>query len=110
MPNYGYHFARAEGQAMRRLYASALPLVVRQKITPVRDLPFDVFSYSSEADLPEQVASTRSFLKHAGRPRCFTVMSDGSHSQQSMSLLRSIDASVRVERAIDSVPSDLQER
>jgi hypothetical protein len=101
MPNYGYHLARAEGHALRRLYSAALPLLVRQKIEPPRELAFDVFSYSSEADLPEQVASIRSFLKYAGRPRSFTVMSDGSHFARSTALLRSLDSSVTVGFATD---------
>ena len=55
MPNLGYHFARAQGAAVRRLYAAALPALVRQKLTPSREVPFDVFSYSSEADLPRKL-------------------------------------------------------
>src|SRR3954451_22441853 len=107
MPNYGYHFARAEGQAIRRLYAAALPLLVRHQINPPRELGFDVFSYSSQANLPEQVASIRSFLKYAGRPRSFTVMSDGSHSERSLALLCSLDSSVTVGSATDCPTSDL---
>src|SRR4051794_6783113 len=110
MPNYGYHLARAEGKAIRRLYAAALPLLVRHQINPPRELGFDVFSYSSEADFPEQVASIRSFLKHAGRPRRFTVMSDGSHSERSIALLRSVDSSITVRPTTDCLPSDSPER
>jgi hypothetical protein len=48
--------------------------------------------------LPEQVASIRSFLRHAGRPLKFTVVSDGSHSDASLRLLRRVDPSVVVTR------------
>jgi hypothetical protein len=46
--------------------------------------------------LPEQIASIRSFLRHVGRPRSFTVASDGSHSRQSIHLLEQTDRSVLV--------------
>ena len=101
MPNFGYHFARAQGAAVRRIYAASLPALVRRKIIPSRNVPFDVFAYSSEADLPEQVASIRSFLRFAGRPLRFTVVSDGTHSPRSLSLLESIDHSVQVRHAQD---------
>lgn len=99
MPNFGYHFARAYGAAVRRAYSAALPTIVRRPIPQSRRLPFDVFAYSSEHDLPEQVASIRSFLRFAGRPLRFVVVSDGTHSAHSISLLRAIDPTVQVEQA-----------
>lgn len=95
---------------MRRLYSAALPLLVRRKIKAPRELGFDVVSYSSQHDLSEQVASIRSFLKYAGRPRSFTVMSDGSHSAPSVALLRSLDSSVAVRAATDCPTVDLPEK
>lgn len=104
MPNFGYHFARAYGAAVRRAYSAALPTIVRRPIPASRSLRFDVFAYSCEADLPEQVASIRSFLRFAGRPLRFVVVSDGTHSARSISLLKAIDPAVQIEqtnRAID---------
>jgi hypothetical protein len=94
MPNYGYHLARTEARAVRRAYEAGLPLIVRRPIKVRNELPFEVFSYSSERDLPEQIASIRSLLLHAGRPRRFTVVSDGSHSARSVALLRAINKRV----------------
>jgi len=99
LPNFGYHLARLHGRIVRSLYKLFLPLIVRRRIDPPHSIDLDVFAYSSEAALPEQVASIRSFLRYAGRPRNFTVVSDGSHSQASIHLLEQIDASVRVEPA-----------
>ncbi|HEX8679060.1 MAG TPA: hypothetical protein VF683_03835, partial [Chthoniobacterales bacterium] len=107
MPNYGYHLARAQGHAIRRAYAAALPLIVRARIKTPRELPFDVFSYSGERDLPEQIASIRSLLIHAGRPRKFTVVSDGTHSPQSVALLKALDTVVAVSDAGEWVHEDL---
>lgn len=105
MPNYGYHLARAKGRAIRTLYRSSLRLL--PKIEPARSFPLDVFSYSGEAALPEQVASIRSFLRHVGRPPMFNVVSDGSYSAASKRLLQDIDPSVSVREAADWVPKNL---
>ena len=82
LPNFGYHFARWEGDLRRKSYRALLPAIVQRTIQPPRDIPLDVYSYSGEAMLPEQVRSIRSFLRHVGRPKSFTVVSDGSHTRQ----------------------------
>jgi O-antigen/teichoic acid export membrane protein len=96
LPNLGYHVARWEGGLRRKLYAASLPTVIARKIEPPKPLPLDVYSYSNEAMLPEQVRSIRSFLSCAGRPRSFNVVSDGSHRPRSIELLESIDNVVTV--------------
>jgi hypothetical protein len=106
-PNLSYHFALRLGNGLRRLYRSFLPLIIRFKPKPPRSFPFEVFAYSSDAMLPEQVASIRSFLRHVGRPKSFTVVSDGSHSDRSVRLLKSVDPSVAVTTAPPTRPADL---
>jgi hypothetical protein len=54
--------------------------------------------------LPEQVASIRSFLRHVGRPKNFTIVSDGSHSDRSIRLLKNVDRSVSVTTAQPAIP------
>src|SRR5207237_4339962 len=44
-------------------------------------------------------ASIRSFLRYAGRPNRFTVVSDGSYSPESIKLIETIDPIVRVASA-----------
>jgi hypothetical protein len=105
MPNIGYHVARAEGAAVRRIYAAALPAIVRRSVKSERTLPFDVFSYSSAHDLPEQVASIRSLLRFGGRPICFTIVSDGSHSPRDIEFLEAIDACVAVAQSCEFQPA-----
>lgn len=107
--NVPYHSARLEGKIARSLYRAALPLIVGRPIRVERELPFDVLAYSGESTLPEQVASIRSFLRYAGRPRRFIVGSDGSHTNQSVQLLEKIDNCVRVQRSAPSLPSGLSE-
>ncbi len=99
MPNFGYHLARLKGSALRRIYQAFLPLIVRRHIQSPCSLGLNVFSYSGERDLPEQIASIRSFLRWAGRPRHFTVVSDGSYSLRSVRLLETIDRCVSVREA-----------
>src|SRR5207247_2537713 len=62
-----------------------------------------------EEMLPEQVASIRSFLRYVGRPKVFTVVSDGSHSDRSIHLLKLIDPSVSVTGST-APPSSLPEK
>ena len=107
MWNFGYHLARGRGAFIRSIYRRLSPLRIRQEITNEIQLDLDVFTYSGEAALAEQVASARSFLKHAGRPKSFTIVSDGSYSPQSIATLRQIDPILRVCHARDFVPANV---
>jgi len=109
MPNYGYHLARFKGTILRQLYRAFLPVIVRRRIHPLRSIALDVFSYSGESALPEQVASLRSFLRHIGRPKSFTIVSDGSYSDRSVRLLEQLDPSVSVQLSILPPPDQLPE-
>jgi hypothetical protein len=106
MPNFVYHLARFEGDLVRRLYRAFLPRVLARTIAPRASIPFDVFSYSGHAALPEQIASIRSFLRHCGRPKQFTVVSDGSYSAADIALLKSADSCVTV-APLPEVPANL---
>lgn len=110
LPNFGYHFARLEGDWRRKAYRALLPVIVRRPVRPPRAVPFGVYAYSSEASVPEQVRSIRSFLRHVGRPTGFHVVSDGSHSAASIRLLQRVDPVVTVEPAGIGLPPDLPEK
>jgi hypothetical protein len=70
MPNFGYHLARLLGSLVRRCYRILLPLIARRRVVSPCSVELEVFAYSNEESLPEQVASIRSFLRYVGR-RCF---------------------------------------
>lgn len=110
MPNYGYHLARLKGKTMRRLYRAFLPMIVRRAVNPSRQVPFDVFSYSGEEALPEQIASIRSFIRYVGRPKSFTVVSDGSYSNCAARLLEDVDPAVSVRWSIPAPSQELPEK
>ena len=105
--NFPYHSARLEGKIVRAVYQSSLARIVRRRVAVPRELPFEVFAYSGENTLAEQVASIRSFLANAGRPKQFAVVSDGSHTEASIELLQRIDNCVRVERTAPDLPPGL---
>jgi len=108
MPNYGYHLARAKGRVVRSLYRASLRAL--PAIEPPGSFPLEVFSYSGEAALPEQVASIRSFLRWVGRPIRFNVVSDGTYSEPSRRLLRNLDACVAVGDFRDWIPKNLPDK
>jgi hypothetical protein len=109
MPNFGYHLARLQGKLIRESYRKLLRTIVRSPLCVARSVPLDVFSYSGESALPEQVVSIRSFLRYLGRPRAFTVVSDGTYSRESIELLRAIDPSVQVSDTHHWLPKDVRE-
>jgi hypothetical protein len=100
MINIPYHLARTEGRITRELYRAALPSIVRRKIESPRKVDIDVFAYSGQATLPEQVASVRSFLRYAGRPKSYTVVSDGTYTPRDIQWLEQIDPVVRVKQSV----------
>jgi len=108
-PNFGYHFARWEGEVRRKTYRALLPAIVYRSVHRSRRVPLNVYSYSGEAMLPEQVRSIRTFLRHVGRPKSFTVITDGSHSTRSIELLKKIDPIVSIRPAGEQLPRDLPE-
>ncbi len=108
MPNYGYHLARAKGRAVRAIYRSLVATL--PGIEPARPFPLEVFSYSGEAALPEQVASIRSFLRYVGRPSKFHVVSDGSYSGESERRLTALDSCISVSHFTNWLPSNLPEK
>jgi len=108
--NLPYHLARWEGRIVRRVYRAILPVIAKRDVCREYDVSFEVCAYSGEATLPEQVASVRSFLTHVGRPRRFTIFSDGSYTRRSIRLLERIHPTVRVSAALPSLPPGLPEQ
>ncbi|MDY6781746.1 MAG: hypothetical protein SW833_04185 [Cyanobacteriota bacterium] len=96
MVNFGYRFARAKGKFNRSLYSKILPQLVRRPIPQTRTVPISAYALSCERDLPEQVASIRSFLRHVGIPTTFAIISDGSYTQNSLNLLEQIHPCVKI--------------
>jgi len=103
-PNFAYHLALRFGNGLRRFYRVLIPLILLFRQKPSRAFPWQVFAYSNDRMLSEQVASIRSFLRHVGRPKSFTVVSDGSHSDRSIRLLERVDRSVSVTTANQAFP------
>lgn len=93
----GCAVAYAEGGLVRRRYADLLAAGRLPSVTPrPAQVPVAMWSFSSQRDLPEQVASIRSFLRHAGRPASWTVVSDGTHDAAGRDALLALDPCVAV--------------
>ena len=107
LPNFAYHLARREGNLRRQAYCALLPAMVRSKLPALRTFPYEVYSYSGEATVPEQVRSIRSFLRYAGHPRKLTIVSDGTHSVKAIARLKSIDPAISVCPAEEYLPADM---
>jgi hypothetical protein len=97
MINVGYHTAKVQGNFLRSVYKSCLSRLIDFPIKQERQVPIKVYALSCERDLPEQVASLRSFLRHVGIPDAFTIMSDGSYTSESTALLKNIHPCVDVQ-------------
>ncbi|MBE9049031.1 hypothetical protein IQ243_01115 [Nostocales cyanobacterium LEGE 11386] len=96
MVNIGYHTAQIQGKLHRSRYKSNLAKTVNLLINTTQKVPINVYAFSCERDLPEQVASIRSFLRNIGIPNTFTVISDGSYTDFSCELLYRIHPCVEV--------------
>ena len=68
MVNVGYHSARLQAKLIRSLYTRRITQIVRTPIAQTQRVPITVYAFSCERDLPEQVASLRSFLRYVGIP------------------------------------------
>ena len=92
------------------LFQTFLPVTITRRSHQPEKLPLDVYSYSNEAMLAEQVRSIHSLLRYAGRPQSFTVVSDGTHHPRSIELLKRIDPVVTVRPVAEFRPKNLPER
>lgn len=107
MVNIGYRAARMQAKIIRSLYSTALDSIVNIPIAQTRKIRVAVYYFSCERDLPEQVASIRSFIQYVGIPDKFIVVSDGSYSPTSCQLLRQISPAVEVVPLESIVKKDL---
>jgi hypothetical protein len=104
--NVPYHLGRYLGNWRRAWFARNLEQHIRRARALGPELPFRIVSLSGERDFPEQVASWLSLLRHLGTPREFLLVSDGSHTSESVSLLEKLPAPVRVCRVQDFLRPD----
>jgi hypothetical protein len=96
MINFPYHTAKVQGNMTRHIYKAALTQIVKIPIPQTQNLPATVYALSCERDLPEQVASIRSFIRYVGIPEQFIVISDGSYTKQSCNILCQLHPCIQV--------------
>ncbi|MBD2594135.1 hypothetical protein H6G74_07295 [Nostoc spongiaeforme FACHB-130] len=96
MVNIGYHTARFQGQITSNIYRKLVDKISGLPIKQSRRVNTNVYAFSCERDLPVQVASIRSFIRHVGIPDKFIVISDGSYTVHSRKILCQINSCVEV--------------
>lgn len=98
---------------MRAAYEARLEDVVQETVAAGPPVPLRLVSFACERDLPEHVASIRSFLVNVGVPTSYEIVSDGSHSRRSSDLLRALHPCVTLadwtEVAAAGLPQALRE-
>lgn len=97
----------ARAQSIRAAYRAALPFLAATAPRPRGEVPARLVMFSCRRDMPELVASLRSFLRHAGSPRGIMVVSDGSHRRGDVTLLARLHAGTRVRHWRDAAPRRL---
>ncbi len=60
------------------------------------EIPATLLGFCGRRDLPEQVASWRSFQRWVGRPRRVVLVSDGTLAEPEVSLLRRLEPKVEI--------------
>jgi hypothetical protein len=80
----------------RRAFEEDLPAAAAAPVATGAAVDLVTVAFSSRDDLPEQVLSLRSLLRHVGVPRRALVVSDGSHAAQDVALLQRIHPAVEV--------------
>jgi hypothetical protein len=91
----------------RRAFQEVLPAAAAAPIAAGAAVDLVTVAFSSRDDLPEQVLSLRSLLRHVGVPRRALVVSDGSHAPQDVALLEGIHPAVEVVAWQDLAPTPL---
>jgi hypothetical protein len=75
---------------VRRRFAKRIGAEAIAPLSPSPPIDVAAASFTQESDVPELVVSIRSFLSHVGVPREFVVVSDGTITEESKALIRSI--------------------
>lgn len=96
MKSAHHRFAIRRAGAVRRLCRRRLQALAQTSAAHDHAVDLDIVSFSSHGHLPEQLMSMRSFLREAGTPASWTVVSDGTHTRRDAELLAHVHPSVRV--------------
>src|ERR1700722_17117006 len=108
MINIPYRAARHLGQWNRRCFVKRLSTL--PPIESPGSVPVTVYSFSGISDWPEQAACIRSFLRFVGLPKRFVVISDGSHTAESITRLKQLSPCVSVASLDSIIQPNLPER
>ncbi len=103
----GYHFALRWARLRRVVYTRRLSHVVARPMRAAPESGAAFYSFSGTRDLPEQVASLRSFLRHAASPRKIVVVGDGSHTAADREVLKALHPRLETRHWDEFIRKDL---
>lgn len=101
MASLAYHLVLRLARRRRARYAATAIARLSTPLPPGPSLPLSVVTYCSGRDFPELVLSWRSFLRHAGRPSKFLLVSDGSITPVMREALHALPVPTEIRDASD---------
>lgn len=96
MASLAFHIMVRVARWRRSRYQANLELHATPALGPGVEIPATLLGFCGRRDLPEQVASWRSFQRWVGRPRRVVLVSDGTLSEPDFSLLRRLEPRVEI--------------
>lgn len=88
--NIPYHLALRLGRLKRMLYRRSLARIASRACAFPGTVEVTLLCLVGKKDLPELVASVRSFFRYVGKPRGFVVATDGTLDAADLLLLKSL--------------------
>jgi hypothetical protein len=96
MASIAFHLMRRIAGWRRARFVSHLPDMARLQEGVGAEVPTTLLAFCGKRDLPEQVASWRSFHRWVGRPRRAVLVSDGTLGEPEKHLLRTLEPRVEI--------------
>lgn len=106
MASIAFHISVRWARLRRAHYAARLDQIASLGLPDGPEVPATMVAFCGASDLPEQVASWRSYRIHVGRPRRTVMVSDGSLGAAEERILRRLEP--RLELAtLDGIAGDI---
>jgi hypothetical protein len=97
MASIAYHLSSRIARWRRARFVARLADYAQPLAGGAGEVPATLLGFCGQRDLPEQVASWRSFQRWVGRPRRVVLVSDGSLGDRECALLRALEPRVEIQ-------------
>lgn len=96
MASVAFHLVWRWSHWRRRRFAARMRRGTLSPVPVAGEFPATLTGFCGQADLPEQVASWRSFQRWVGRPRRVILVSDGTLGAGDVAILRAAEPAVEI--------------